>query len=333
MAADKSFIISCVNDALKMEKSIYTLNEITLAINSRADAIQVKIDESKHRAERMNGLAHGSIDSSRNRMEKLKKNPIKEFYNEEGIKGIFACLSFGFFPGFLVPIFFLIFLGGSDKYDAWIANPPLVLFSLFIHELFVLAVFIIIFRIREVLKAKNQLASNEEQFSDRLKAVDEILAEVSKMENTVVLLREQARICIADSREIQKLLQSFYAHTDAIPVDYRKIDCILIFSHVFRNDLADTMREAVSYYETCVFRDKVIRGIKNIANKIDQLVFAADAIRDEIHAMNDGISQLVRSTESSNELLAQSVQESRAIRYATESLNNSVKMYNYYRKY
>ncbi len=331
MDTSKQFIISCVNDALKMEKSIYTLNEIALESNSRANAIQKKIEEKKLDAKKFNGLAHGSIESRRDRIEKIKKNPLKEYYNKEGIGGIFACFSFGLFPCSIVIAILWLSIFGVDSNLASIENPALGLFAFCIYELFVLAVFIVIFRIREVRKLSKELESEEAQYNDRMETANRILNDASKMENTVARLREQARICTANSREIQKLLQSFYAHTDAIPVDYRKIDCVLIFSHVFRNDLADTMREAVSYYETCVFRDKVIRGIKNIANKIDQLLFAADAIKDEIYTMNDSILQLVRSTETSNELQAQSIQESRATRYAVERLNYSVERYNYYR--
>jgi hypothetical protein len=82
------------------------------------------------------------------------------------------------------------------------------------------------------------------------------------------VLYAQAQTCRKKSDEIKEVLQKFYTHTNVIPVDYRSLDHVMIFSHVFRNDLADTMREAVNYYETCVFRDKVIRGINNIIAKI-----------------------------------------------------------------
>ena len=112
----------------------------------------------------------------------------------------------------------------------------------------------------------------------------------------------------------------------------------MIFYHVFLNDLADTMREAVSYYRTECFHREVITGLKNIADKIDLLSIEMRDVRREIHTMNDNAINLANEAEKisksisvSIDLQRQSIQETQATRYAIESLHQSVERYNYYR--
>jgi len=330
MDTSKNFIINCVNDALKMEKSIYTLNEIATECESKANDIQANAEKKQKNAEKLRNFAHGSIEWCQTCIENTKKHPVKEFYQELGFSVFGSCCFASFLIGWVL-LYIIFGVEAMERFYEFAGSNLILALTVFIPGLIIFPIFILIFKIKHIRDLSKELKAEEDQYEDRMKDATELFNTVRKMEIEVSYLRGQANICTIKSREIQKVLANFYTYTNVIPIDYRKIDCILIFSHVFRNDLADTIREAVSYYETCVFRDKVIRGIKNIASKIDQLLFAADAIKDEIHTMNDSVSQLVRSAETSNELQAQSIQESRATRYAVERLNYSVERYNYYR--
>ena len=112
-----------------------------------------------------------------------------------------------------------------------------------------------------------------------------------------------------------------------VPPDYRKLDCLIEIDQMFRNDLVDTVREAVKIYEERVFRGELVRGIDNIYNMLGSLSASMYNIENtlygiqrEVRLMSDEISKISDSTES---FQANMLSESRAARYATEALKKS----------
>jgi len=112
-----------------------------------------------------------------------------------------------------------------------------------------------------------------------------------------------------------------------VPPDYRKLDCLIEFDQMFRNDLVDTVREAVKIYEERVFRGEVIRGVENIYNMLGNLSATMQniektlySIQSEVRLMSDEIYNIASATESFQSSM---LSESRAARYAAEALQKS----------
>ena len=89
------------------------------------------------------------------------------------------------------------------------------------------------------------------------------MKEQEKDETRVQYIFAQADLLVQTADELHAKKESLY-RANIIPPDYRELDCVLMFHQIFRNDLADTMREAVKIYEERVFRQEVIRGIDRI---------------------------------------------------------------------
>ncbi len=109
-----------------------------------------------------------------------------------------------------------------------------------------------------------------------------------------------AQIEILDKKilEIYDKKQSLYK-ANIIPPDYRALDCVIMFHQIFRNDLADTMREAIKIYEERVFRQEVIRGIDRIYQMLGRLSASMSLIenrlvqiRDEVKLMGNDVYQI-----------------------------------------
>ena len=95
------------------------------------------------------------------------------------------------------------------------------------------------------------------------------------------------------------------------------------------------MREAVQYYETSEFRNSVKAGFNTIAAKLDRLAYAIQNLRGDICEMNSHIIALTQNAEQVSSGINGSLAvqrdilaESKATRYATESLQQAVERYN-----
>lgn len=67
-----------------------------------------------------------------------------------------------------------------------------------------------------------------------------------------------------------------------VPPDYRTLDSLVMLDSIFRNDLADTMREAVLIYDERVFRNEVLRGIDRIYTMLGQLSSSMRALETRL---------------------------------------------------
>lgn len=74
----------------------------------------------------------------------------------------------------------------------------------------------------------------------------------------------------AQIENLEKQRDTIYG-MNVLPPDYRSLECVMALHQIFRNDLADTMRDAILLYEERLFRGEMIRGLDNIAKSIDQL--------------------------------------------------------------
>ncbi len=155
-------------------------------------------------------------------------------------------------------------------------------------------------------------------------------------------LLQQAKICENASKEINTLLQNYYKETDIVKQDFRRADCVIILDFAFRNDLVDTVREGINYYETKVFRYEIIKGIKNICSRLDELTTIVSALGADLECINENIDRLNANSEEiisqfsvsiglQKDMLATqklALERSKATQYAIDSLRDSYVRYN-----
>ena len=102
------------------------------------------------------------------------------------------------------------------------------------------------------------------------------------------LMETQADMLIEKANEIQKAKLAIYK-VNIVPPDYRELDCVLMFHQIFRNDLADTIREAIKIYEERIFRQEVIRGIDKIYAMLGNLSSAMNSIEKRLLEIKDEV--------------------------------------------
>ncbi|MBE6664800.1 MAG: hypothetical protein E7603_01085 [Ruminococcaceae bacterium] len=129
-------------------------------------------------------------------------------------------------------------------------------------------------------------------------------AEIEKKNSIlkIALIKKTAEFLDIKAEEILKQKQELYEF-GIIPPDYRMFDCVLQFDQIFRNDLADTMREAVKIYEERVFRNEIVRGIDRIYNMLlsirDTMYgvgIVLSSIKNEVHLMSQNIASIAEDT-------------------------------------
>ena len=166
--------------------------------------------------------------------------------------------------------------------------------------------FLAILLVVSIIKTKNRIEDEQYQLSklqkDLQRLIEQYESELKKLMQKKARLQkdlETGRKMIAEKMEMKpqqqtRILQAFSKlrpHLDEInaqienlekqrdtiygmnvlPPDYRSLECVMALHQIFRNDLADTMRDAILLYEERLFRGEMIRGLDNIAKSIDQL--------------------------------------------------------------
>lgn len=124
---------------------------------------------------------------------------------------------------------------------------------------------------------------------------------------------------------------------DIIPPDYRTVDCIITLDHIFKNDLADTVRDAVLLYKDWVYHETIIVGIENIYQMLGNLSASMqymqrtlESIDQSVSALSDDMTRMVGLQKESNRTQEQILRESQCTREATESIRRSNEKYEWY---
>ena len=203
--------------------------------------------------------------------------------------------------------------------------------------------------IKEEYEAKQKAV--QEAYKEKQKAEQEVSKAVQEKKNKLTQIAEFIAPQIDAIEQKKKQLYSL----NIIPPDYRTLDCIVELDQMYRNNLVDTMREAVMIYEERVFRGELVQGIdkiytmlgclnstmRNIENALYNVQNEVSRMCDEIDQMVCSINELASSNNAlavSNNRIASSnkkfqddmLSESRAARYATEALKESTERCEWY---
>ena len=174
-------------------------------------------------------------------------------------------------------------------------------------------IYLPMFYLNEALK--HEIARREQSLA---------LCEVSGpfLEAQAQTLLQQADIIATQKAKIYQL--------GIVPPDYRTLDCVIMLNSIFKNDLADTMRDAILLYDERVFRGEVLKGIQKIYDMLGKLASSMRAIeshlmnvRQEVKDMTAEMRGIASELHEHKHSLEDMVKESRATRYAAESLQRS----------
>lgn len=160
-----------------------------------------------------------------------------------------------------------------------------------------------------------------------------VLAAIAEHESLLSMLDAQYRELDTAIAKAKTQRDKFYS-VNIVPIDYRTIDCTFVLDQIFRNDLADTMREAIAKYEERVYRGEVVKGIAAIAsnlnnltglmldlsNRINSIQTQVSMMSNDLYSMADRQARMQSEMDDNNRRV---LEESRLNRYATESLNRN----------
>ena len=176
------------------------------------------------------------------------------------------------------------------------------------------------------------------------KKIEELEKELERKKNNLKVQTNKARtleyrssVFKKESKKMAKILEQSYEQTGVVPIDYRYISCVLMIDYVFKNDLADTVREAIEYYETKVFRDGLFNKLDDIHNTLKIMSGKLSSMTSILRSINSQVGELSEDvcniSENSNLIaggMAESVvlqektfAETKAMRYATEAVASS----------
>lgn len=180
---------------------------------------------------------------------------------------------------------------------------------------------------------KNYITKQREAIRNIEQKIVKLQALADKHTANAQYYREQIENVKKDLEPLYRNRITFYSD-GVVPVDYRTMDCVYVLEQIFRNDLADTMREAVLMYEERVFRGEIIRGMANIAAHIDSLSSVMSHLRTDIDRISRDVAimredmdqiyednrEFANDIKKSNDKL---YEETKLHRHALEALDNS----------
>ncbi|MBQ9152056.1 MAG: hypothetical protein IJX72_07375, partial [Clostridia bacterium] len=180
------------------------------------------------------------------------------------------------------------------------------------------------------LRIRERNANRKKEYEKKCKSKDAPHSRKIAIMQAQLKNLESAITCMIQQRE------QFYG-VNLIPVDYRTLDCVFMLDQIFRNDLADTMREAIAKYEERVFRGEVIQGISAIISRIDTLTGLMGDLGRQLSSIQTQVSflsndlyniaeRLSKAQDQQNQFQDQQnqfMEETRLQRYATEELNRN----------
>lgn len=350
IAPKKEHVASYVHDAAELECAIFTLDRsIEACEESIKDVVSNAESSVRYARERINDNK-AEIEKLRARLKIHENIKYGKYFRKYMIIGL--AITFGF-SVLAIFAFSLMEIESSGQ----MLSPLLVIQGTWPLLLMYAILGIIITLIVAIKKGKSEddlVRSTKKSYTSSIKLQEKRLEE-SKHKYTLSQkeLEESKNYCALmrahideSKRQLNELIgkrNAFYA-IGVIPPDYRTMDCVLILDQIFRNDLADTMREAIKIYEERVFRGEVIRGMDRICSMLGNLAAGMAVISDRldridmnVSSMNQDLyslsSRIARSESRREEATAKLIEETKLHRYAAEKLSDTTEQLLRYERY
>lgn len=369
-SVEKRTIAQFVHDAVEMETAIYTLNQMEDNQRQRKSKLiydseqQLKNANSEYyeyyekaeKARKELDLFRSKEPDRATKKEKQKTGSILLwlFCREEYKANLFLLLYLYVIFSMIVslPVFIVSYYLGFDLSD----------YYLFAISMIITAVIMICVNCKNRIKEQNTIIEMQDE-NNRLynrtlmrleknykndlaeakkheKTINQAKAFLQKTKNDCVMIDKQILLVSQKRASIKQNLDTLYNY-GIVPPDYRFMDCVIILDQIFRNDLADTMREAIKIYEERVFRGSVIRGMDKIVSMLGQLSSDMSAISLRLDMINNNVAHMSNDLVRFNEKIASEGAKNRAVtedliretqlgRYTNEKLLESNKRLEYY---
>lgn len=345
----KDVLARYVHDAVEMESAIYTLDKMEEECKRKKQSI---ISE----AENDYSEAVTKFDTAKGELSEAATKDYSTYYSGPKKPEIVNIIGRGcllsLFGGTLicsviiVIIAFIIFLITKDESFLELDEEKLGPLVIAMDAVLLIAYCVHDYKSEQNAYKKAQFKHNEEKDARKKEALKEAQREVSYKEKSVdkanknrTLAKNKARLIdiqinelVNKRQQIQNNLRSFYSF-GLIPPDYRTFDCVMMLDQIFRNDLADTMREAIKIYEERVFRGTVIKGMDRICSMLGHLSSEMSAISLRLDMINSSVVQMGEDLNRTNQRLMNNqrelIEQSIKNRSATEELINETKLGRY----
>ena len=198
------------------------------------------------------------------------------------------------------------------------------------------------------------LESVKKQYNEFQSELQTAIAEQPVKHMQADLLQQQAEEFTKKANEIANKKNQLYAF-NIIPPDYRTMDTAIMLNSIFRNDLADTMREAILIYDERVFRGDVLRGIHQIYQMLGRLASSMREIEDRLISIQSSVNSILEetrtlsnqlynidnsiqsitdtiehTTKSNTQYQAELLNQTQAIRHSIKAVEHTNQKYGYY---
>lgn len=338
---DKAEVAEFVSDALEMEVRVHTLRELANETQRKANAIAEKAKKDLTQARAKLERAKKETEAHERRKSRRPEDGYKPYISFRKICKTIAeafCVVLGIWAAAFFVIVYLFNIESRDLLTAIVVGIGIA------SVLIVVITPIVMIRKekREQLGLQKVLCKWDEEIAAKdAQKIAALSTEVTKYERAYCkaqqvssLMLGQARDYMQRSVKINELLQACYIKTGIIPPDYRYFDCVIVINHVFRNNLGDTVRDAILYYEEKKFRELMLRGINNVylmLGKLATMVAEATNILSSIQSDVSSLSfDLQNAAEQQITLQKQTLEVSRARKYAEEAYFASQAAHNAY---
>ena len=246
-----------------------------------------------------------------NYQERIKdKQRQRKYYEQKLNEPIYAePFHFHFWTWFIMPlsvILMVVFACVVTYLDLWEITQTTIVLSIIPGPLLGLIISYIIQRIiwrsdcksdkedqkRKTIECKNKIATLDLEISEeKINHQKEAEQQRQKIERFLATTKDEEDKCRSEIDHAKKIfdeltphistmdkqldtmdsqLSAFYAN-NLIPPDYRSLECVIAFDQMFRNDLVDTIREAVLLYEERVFRGEMLKGLDKLITHVTKI--------------------------------------------------------------
>ena len=345
----KDILAQYVHDAVEMEAAIFTLDQFKVKYQQDKEQMIREKEQEVEKATNYYNVQNDKVREAKETLEiyKQKQPKQEEFKQEKKTYGYFERMGRDIKRCLLIVLLFFCHLILFNVIQALLSKNGIELSGkastllTWIELAIVLALFIIVYVLRKRKKAKRikdehtrkfeeslnnhklhilsleeECKAQSEEARARYMSVSEARAELQKTKKYCESIDKQISIITQQRNMIKKNLEQFYNY-GLVPPDYRTFDCVIMLDQIFRNDLADTMREAIKIYEERVFRGSVIRGMDKICSMLGQLSSDMLAISLKLDMVNSNIAHMSSDFDS---LKRRMVSESAKNRAVTEDL-------------
>lgn len=313
----KETVAKFVNDAAEMEVRKYSLK-------ATAKDLAKRINETRNGFQRKWAYANKKIEDTKTEYEKALQeadNYTYDKYYEQ--KGLDLRISFGLRDFFII-LFPILCIQTGILYNYIYSEDeiiPLILWAVATTILYTVIHrgFIINYLKKDHIFRKEELYRQAEQIKTKITEAQAEYNEVTEAnkisEKVMVPLWYHHKMLKQSIADIDEVLKKHYA-IGIIPPDYRDMIRVLYIQRAFRNDQADTIREATLLCDRDVHHGEVMQGLYEIASAIQCLSSTLNSIGRNIALMSDELTSI---TDVQQKLLS----ETESARYAAEAVQKS----------